>query len=73
MGQFAERPWSDDRKRVDMAHQSLPSKVPNTGFASSEGLAHKGDIVHFDAESYRELGHRFFKSYQAVAGQLAKD
>jgi hypothetical protein len=69
MGQFAERPWNDDKKRVDAAHQSLPDKVPSTGFASSEGLAHKGDIIHFDAESYRELGHRFFKSFQAVAGQ----
>ncbi len=73
MGQFAERPWDDDRKRVDVAHQSLPDKIPNTGFASSKDLSHKGDIVHFDAESYRELGHRFFQSYQAVAGQMAKE
>ncbi len=68
LGQFAERPWNDDRKRVDAAHQSLPEKVPRTGFASSDGLAHRGDVIHFDAQSYRELGHRFFKSFQAVAG-----
>jgi hypothetical protein len=73
LGQFAERPWNDDRKRVDAAHQSLPDKVPRTGFASSDGLAHKGDIVHFDAASYRELGHRFFKSFQAVAGHEANE
>lgn len=67
MGQFEERPWNDDRKRVDAAHRSLPDQVPQTGFAPSDGLTHKGDEVHFDAASYRELGHRYFQSYQAVA------
>lgn len=73
MGQFAERPWTDDRRRVDAAHRSLPAKVPMAGFVSSEGLVHRGDVIHFDAESYRELGHRFFQSFQSVAGHRANE
>ncbi len=66
MGQFKERPWNDSKKKVDAIHQSLPKKVPRTGFASSDGLSHKGDQVHFDSASYRELGHRYFAAYQQV-------
>ena len=63
MGQFAERPWSDAKKQVDSVHQSLPKKVTLTRFVNSDGLKHKGDEVHFDAESYRELGRRYAKAY----------
>ena len=73
MGQFAERPWNEDRKKVDQAHRSLPVKVPSTAFVSSDGLDHKGDEVHFDSKSYRELGHRFAEAYQQMAGNTASD
>ncbi len=66
LGQFAERPWSDERKLVDAAHRRLPERVPNTAFASSDSLTHKGDQTHFDTKSYRELGHRFFQAYQRL-------
>lgn len=66
LGQFEERPWNDSRRRVDAAHRGLPSKVPQTGFVSSDGLKHRGDIVHFDSASYRELGHRFYKRFESV-------
>lgn len=63
LGQFEERPWSDQRKRVDQAHRSLPTKVDHTAFVSSEGLGHKGDEVHFSAEACRELGRRYAEAY----------
>lgn len=63
MGQFKERPWSDDRKRVDQAHRSLPEKVKRTAFVSSDGLSHKGDQVHFSAKSYKELGRRYAEAF----------
>jgi hypothetical protein len=63
MGQFEERPWNEHKQQVDAAHQSLPEKVPHTAFVSSDGLKHKGDEVHFDADSYRELGRRYAKAY----------
>jgi hypothetical protein len=67
MGQFSEQPWSDAKKLVDKAHQDLPERAPNTAFVNSDGLAHKGDQVHFDAKSYRELGKRYAKAYLAMA------
>jgi len=66
MGQFADSPWSADKILVDQAHQALPQNVPLTAFVSAEGLQHKGDKVHFDAESARELGRRYAKAIQAL-------
>ncbi len=66
MGQFQERPWDDAKRTVDAAHQSLPVKVPNTAFVASDGLSHKGDAVHFDTKSYRELGHRYYRAFQTL-------
>lgn len=63
MGKFADAPWTEYRARVDAVHQALPRKVKHTAFVSSEGLNHKGDKVHFDAESYRELGRRYATAY----------
>jgi hypothetical protein len=67
MGRFDERPWSPSRKLVDAAHQNLPKHVENTAFVSSNGLAHKGDEVHFDSAGYRELGRRYAKAFQELS------
>ncbi len=69
MGIFAERPWSDAKKLVDKAHKDLPKTVKHTGFASAEGLNHKGDNVHFDSDSYRELGRRYAEVYFKLGGK----
>ncbi len=66
LGQFAERPWDDARKQVDAVHRNLPSAVPATAYASADGLTHKGDEVHFDSASARELGHRYYKAWQGI-------
>jgi hypothetical protein len=66
LGTFADSPWSETKRQVDRAHRELPQKVSYTAFVSSEGLNHKGDKVHFDAESYRELGRRYAKAYLAL-------
>ncbi len=66
MGRFPELPWSAEKKRVDQVHQDLPCKVPNAAFVSATGLKHKGDQVHFDADSARELGRRYAKALQAL-------
>ena len=34
---------------------------------SSDGLVHKGDRVHFDSASARELGRRYAEAYRALA------
>ena len=63
MGQFPERPWDAAKKHVDAAHRGLPANVAHTAFVSSHGLTHKGDEVHFDTKSYRELGRRYARAW----------
>ncbi len=43
--------------------QDVASDIPNAGFVSVEGLSHKGDGVHFSAQSARELGRRYAQKY----------
>jgi hypothetical protein len=38
---------------------ALPELLPHAGVASSEGLSHKGDEVHFDTPALREFGRRY--------------
>ena len=64
MGQFPERPWNNERRQVDAAHRLLPERIDHTAFVPSHGLSHKGDEVHFDSASYRELGRRFAHAYR---------
>jgi hypothetical protein len=37
----------------------LPSDLPLVGYADSAGLGHKGDHLHFNAESQQEFGRRY--------------
>jgi hypothetical protein len=66
MGIFPESPWSAEKKIVDRVHQDLPAQVKGTAFVSAGGLTHKGDKVHFDAASYRELGKRYAAAFLAM-------
>lgn len=66
LGKFVDTPWSHFKTQIDAVHRDLPRKVPHTGYVSSEGLDHKGDNVHFDAGSYRELGRRYAKAYLQI-------
>jgi hypothetical protein len=68
MGRFADAPWDEFKVAVDRVHRELPAKVRGTAFVSAEGLAHNGDKVHFDADSYRELGRRYAKAYLGLIG-----
>jgi hypothetical protein len=68
LGKFADSPWNEFKSQVDQAHRGLPGKISRAAFVSSEGLKHKGDKVHFDADSYRELGRRYAEAYLKLAG-----
>jgi len=64
MGKFADvPPWNAEQVTVDAAHQALTKKVPRTAFVSAEGLKHKGDKIHFDSASFRELGKRYAEAF----------
>jgi hypothetical protein len=71
MGRFADNPWDEYKEQVNGAHEAIPSKVPHTAFVSSEGLQHKGDKIHFDSSSYRELGRRYAEAYQRLTEKSA--
>ncbi len=66
MGKFDGVPWSPEAVIVDQVHQDLVKKVPHTAFVSAEGLKHKGDKIHFDSASFRELGKRYAEAYLAM-------
>ncbi|MDQ2640745.1 MAG: sialate O-acetylesterase [Pseudomonadota bacterium] len=66
LGQWPERPWDDAWKRVDQAHRDVAASMPGVRFVSSQGLAHKGDVLHFDASAARELGRRYAAAYLAI-------
>lgn len=72
LGQFLERVRRDGKPSywpvVNEQLHRLPDLVPQTAVVSSKDLQHKGDIVHFDSPSLRELGKR----YAAAMRELQK-
>lgn len=45
----------------------LPASVPGCAFVSSEGLTDRGDKVHFDSPSLRELGRRYAAAWRRLS------
>lgn len=76
MGKFPDVPWTPEIMMVDAVHRRLPNLVDHCAFVSAEGLAHKGDKIHFDSASYREFGRRYAAAYlrlETVAGTAEAD
>lgn len=51
--------YRNNYQLVNTELAKVPSSIPFTGLATSEGLVHKGDTTHFDGTSANTLGHRF--------------
>ena len=54
---------------ADVVNEQLATLVvaaPKVGFASSAGLKHKGDVVHFDTAALREFGVRYALAFLAL-------
>lgn len=69
LGRFDGVPWSPARERVDSAHRALAREMPNVAFVPANGLTHKGDQIHFSAESARELGMRYAEVWLRLSGR----
>jgi hypothetical protein len=69
MGKFADMPWTPEKVIVDQVHLDLAKKVPHSAFVSAEGLQHKGDKIHFDSPSFRELGKRYAEAFLKMSGK----
>lgn len=63
MGRFVEKPWNPFRARVDSAHRAVAASTPHAAFVLTEGLRHRGDTIHYDTESMREIGRRYARVY----------
>jgi len=61
LGRFA-----DGNERVNPALAKLPALITNCGLVSSEGLADKGDHLHFNSAAQREFGRRFAAAFETI-------
>jgi hypothetical protein len=66
LGQFPRSGWSAAKVRVDSVHRALAGSIPGVAYVSSDGLRHRGDSLHFDSASARELGRRYAAAYLAL-------
>ena len=66
IGQFKDKQWNEYQKQIDGIHRDVEKKVKNTAYVSSEGLTHKGDMVHFDSASYRTFGKRYYEALEKL-------
>jgi hypothetical protein len=58
LGRFVE-----NSAAINAALAKVPSIVPKCGYVSSADLTDKGDKLHFDSASLRELGRRYEKAW----------
>ena len=49
---------------INEALQNMASKQDYIGYVSAEGLTSNPDFLHFNAESLREFGCRYFKTFK---------
>ncbi len=53
---------------INTALAMVPAGVARCAFVSAEGLTDKGDQLHFDTPSFRELGRRYAEAWKGLAG-----
>lgn len=61
LGRYRER-----HALINTQLAKVPALIPYTGLATSEGLVHKGDNLHFDGQSANLLGHRYAEKMKEV-------
>lgn len=70
LGGFISPEIAPFRTQVDQALRNVDLAVPHVGFANSSELVDKGDGLHFNAASARELGRRFAVAMQEEQGRI---
>jgi hypothetical protein len=66
LGRFVEKSKYPYWDRVNEELALLPLRAPHVGWASSEGLRDKGDLLHFDSESLAEFGRRYALEWMSL-------
>lgn len=70
LGQF--RRWTPYDSTVDAAHREAARTIPHVAFVSSDALQHRGDSLHFDAQSARAFGRRYARAYLGMIGNASR-
>ena len=63
LSHFPGETWSEGKRRVDTAQKKIVQEMPPSAFVTSDQLTRNPDRIHFNAESQREFGRRFFEAY----------
>lgn len=69
LGQFLNRGQQDKPSLWPVINEqldALPMTLKRSATVSSEGLNHKGDVLHFDSPSFREFGKRYAAAMQKL-------
>ena len=56
-------------RSVNDQMKSVAAELPNVAVASSQGLTDRGDHLHFNSESLKEFGKRYFDAWQKMPPQ----
>jgi hypothetical protein len=60
--------FCDDQAGINAALAEAARRVPRAVLVPTEGLVDQGDKLHFDSASFRELGRRYARAWQELAG-----
>ena len=66
---FTERTPANKGAEMNKILNEIGQENKNIECVSSKDLVHKGDHIHFDAESARELGKRYAEAMQKLQGK----
>jgi len=71
LGEFLkDNPTHQNYEVVNKSLLEIAGSKACYGFVTTEGLNHRGDLLHFDSVSQRELGIRYAKSYDECSRRL---
>lgn len=65
-GYLSKRPDFPHYRIVNAELRRVPDAVPHSAFVNAEGLADKGDNLHYDARSLRVFGERYADAYRKL-------
>lgn len=72
IGQLSQwSPWHEGRTNVDAAQQAVAKELPPAAFVSSKDLTSNADKVHFNSESLKTFGDRYYDAFLEATKQLA--
>jgi hypothetical protein len=69
LGEFmyeADEVHAANARIINQQINTLPQRLEKTAIVSSKGLTHRGDVLHFNAESQKIFGTRYYQTYREL-------